>query len=158
MKIIFTYLLDNLIAILALIISIINSAYSILAYRRNIKISINEVKLINGIYFLNAIIENKSRLPITITNIEIISDNETINLCKWREYSDTIVIPIENGTDIQEDNYTDGFPISFSQLDAHDFKFKTSHIKKFKSKNLYINKIVLYTTRGKVIKKINRTF
>lgn len=152
------YLLNNCIAILAFILSVINFIHSIFIYKRSIKINIDNIKLFDGIYYISATIENNSRLPITITNIEINSDKEIINLCKWREYSDTIIIPVENGTDIQEDNYTDGFPISFSQLDAHNFRFKTSHFKKFEKKNLYIKQIILYTTRGKVVQDINRTF
>lgn len=145
------------ISIIALILSIISFVRSIVIDRRNLKISISNFKLFDGTYYIDTVLENHSRLPITITDIQFVTKDNCIHLCKYREYNSSVVITVEVGNDIQEDYYTDGFPISLSQFDASNFRFKTSDTN-YKDQNVFIKKIVILTTRGKIVKKINRNF
>ncbi len=153
----YDFLYHNGIATLSFVLSALNSAYLLKTRRRKVKITINELKLFDSKYYINLVIENNSHLPITITDIQIKTESDTIKICKYKEYSDSIIIDVPNGNKIQEDSYTDGFPILLAPLEASFCRFKTKE-SNYTSKKLNIQKLLIFTTRGNFSIRINHNF
>lgn len=148
---------DNGVAILALIFSIVNFYFSHISKQINIRFIITNNSPLkcrkNNFLILNAIVENCSQLPITITNISLIYKEQVYNFHPYSEFSDCVFIPVENGQDIQEVNHTTGFPIKIAGLDAEHCRFKIKFPIDVNINSDFI--LNISTTRGLIVKKIN---
>lgn len=149
------FIYDNGIAFLALIISAVNFYLNYKGKRINIQFTVLDKTIGNphGDEFsiFNVIVENHSQLPITITDINLIYQNQIFKFHQYSEFSDVITIPVENGQDIQEVNYTTGLPLTIAALDAKYCRFK---VKLSKIETMQRFTLNIHTTRGIISKVI----
>lgn len=150
------FIVDNLISLIALIISLFNVIYYLINNKKKIELSINcyttgEVDN-NTFYMFDVSFINKSSLSISINGIKIIDNQQEYLIInsprKLFEKQSKVGHII---TDLKK-IFSVSFPINLQgYLSTHNFIIMYGPDKFVDNKQ----KVVIYTSRGKIVKKIN---
>ena len=151
-----SFISNNLLAILALLISLFNVGYYLLSNKKKIELNINCYTIgkvdDKSFYMYDVDFINKSSLSISINGIKIVDNKEEYLIINSpRKLFEKMTKVGKNITDMQK-IFSTSFPINLQGfLSVHSFIIMYGP-------NEFVDKmqtVVISTSRGKIIKKIN---
>jgi len=163
---IFDYLADNdnvktFISVLAFILSVSNTAYLLITQRFNLKVLFKEYTIIDKIddkpFILGLIIENKSRLPVSVSRMFLHINKEKFEFSWFPQIVFSSVLNQSEKTLSQSDTYSLCFPQNISSLGSCCGYFAIRSNNNFTIDDLKKSKcrIEIHSNRGKRSFKID---
>lgn len=148
-------IVTTIVSIIALVLSIGNAIYIFVCNHKKIDLKLNSYtkNIVNGkyAYIFDILIENKSRLPISINSLKIIKEKKEITFNPNPKLISEITSRSGKTITDKASLYSTAFPINILGLNDNREFFELSNNENLEGKCI----IKILTNRGKVSKKIN---